>query len=290
MKKLRNKWFLPLFCAALLATGACSEDDTESGTREPLPPTLTTENIPDGGFSFLYSAQEPQTFLLSTDAPWEITKTSGWFVVSPKEGEAGQGIEITVLADQNEGEERTGEFTIRANSGNNLHPVYTEYTVELRQDAFRAAGITVEGLTEDVLTFAAEESAATTLYVTASYDWNITLSDDSWVGISPMNGTASERTAVKVTPKPSTDGKRHEATMTITATDPIYPENTATREIALVQMLPSDSHPEGTVFWQDDFGWVTENWVERYTKCFQHPEYFPSAPHDEEAASRNAQP
>ena len=68
MKKLRNKWFLPLFCAALLATGACSEDDTESGTREPLPPTLTTENIPDGGFSFLYSAQEPQTFLLSTDA------------------------------------------------------------------------------------------------------------------------------------------------------------------------------------------------------------------------------
>ena len=266
MKKLRNKWFLPLFCAALLATGACSEDDTESGTREPLPPTLTTENIPDGGFSFLYSAQEPQTFLLSTDAPWEITKTSGWFVVSPKEGEAGQGIEITVLADQNEGEERTGEFTIRANSGNNLHPVYTEYTVELRQDAFRAAGITVEGLTEDVLTFAAEESAATTLYVTASYDWNITLSDDSWVGISPMNGTASERTAVKVTPKPSTDGKRHEATMTITATDPIYPENTATREIALVQMLPSDSHPEETVFWQDDFGWVTENWVERYTK------------------------
>lgn len=167
MKKLRNKWFLPLFCAALLATGACSEDDTESGTREPLPPTLTTENIPDGGFSFLYSAQEPQTFLLSTDAPWKITKTSGWFVVSPKEGEAGQGIEITVLADQNEGEERTGEFTIRANSGNNLHPVYTEYTVELRQDAFRAAGITVEGLTEDVLTFAAEESAATTLYVTA---------------------------------------------------------------------------------------------------------------------------
>ena len=266
MKKLRNKWFLPLFCAALLATGACSEDDTESGTREPLPPTLTTENIPDGGFSFLYSAQEPQTFLLSTDAPWEITKTSGWFVVSPKEGEAGQGIEITVLADQNEGEERTGEFTIRANSGNNLHPVYTEYTVELRQDAFRAAGITVEGLTEDVLTFAAEESAATTLYVTASYDWDITLSDDSWVGISPMNGTASERTAVKVTPKPSTDGKRHEATMTITATDPIYPENTATREIALVQMPPSDSHPEGTVFWQDDFGWVTENWVEPYTK------------------------
>lgn len=266
MKKLRNKWFLPLFCAALLATGACSEDDTESGTREPLPPTLTTENIPDGGFSFLYSAQEPQTFLLSTDAPWEITKTSGWFVVSPKEGEAGQGIEITVLADQNEGEERTGEFTIRANSGNNLHPVYTEYTVELRQDAFRAAGITVEGLTEDVLTFAAEESAATTLYVTASYDWNITLSDDSWVGISPMNGTASERTAVKVTPKPSTDGKRHEATMTITATDPIYPENTATREIALVQMPPSDSHPEGTAFWQDDFGWVTENWVEPYTK------------------------
>ena len=75
MKKLRNKWFLPLFCAALLATGACSEDDTESGTREPLPPTLTTENIPDGGFSFLYSAQEPQTFLLSTDATFITGQT-----------------------------------------------------------------------------------------------------------------------------------------------------------------------------------------------------------------------
>ena len=118
MKRLRNKWFLPLFCAALLATGGCSEDETESSSREPLPPTITTENIPDQGFSFLYTAQEPQTFLLSSDAPWEITKTEGWFVVTPKEGEAGTGLEISVIANENTGEERTGEFTIRANSGN----------------------------------------------------------------------------------------------------------------------------------------------------------------------------
>lgn len=174
MKRLRNKWFLPLFCAALLATGGCSEDETESSSREPLPPTITTENIPDQGFSFLYTAQEPQTFLLSSDAPWEITKTEGWFVVTPKEGEAGTGLEISVIANENTGEERTGEFTIRANSGNHLHPVYTEMTVQLRQDAFNAAGLTVEGITDDQMVFMAEESAPTTFYVTGSFDWTIT--------------------------------------------------------------------------------------------------------------------
>ncbi len=266
MKRLRNKWFLPLFCAALLATGGCSEDETESSSREPLPPTITTENIPDQGFSFLYTAQEPQTFLLSSDAPWEITKTEGWFVVTPKEGEAGTGLEISVIANENTGEERTGEFTIRANSGNHLHPVYTEMTVQLRQDAFNAAGLTVEGITDDQMVFMAEESAPTTFYVTGSFDWTITLSDDSWVSVSPMQGTALERTAVRVTPTPSTDRQRHEATMTITVADPALSENTATREIKLIQMPPADTHPEGTVFLKDDFSWITANWVEPYTK------------------------
>ena len=40
----------------------------------------------------------------------------------------------------------------------------------------------------------------------------------------------------------------------------------------------------------DRFESLSPEQVERYTKCFQHPEYFPSAPHDEEAASRNTQP
>lgn len=266
MKRLRNKWFLPFFCAALLATGGCSEDETESSSREPLPPTITTENIPDQGFSFLYTAQEPQTFLLSSDAPWEITKTEGWFVVTPKEGEAGTGLEISVIANENTGEERTGEFTIRANSGNHLHPVYTEMTVQLRQDAFNSAGLTVEGVTDDQIVFASDETAPATLYVTGSFDWAITLSDDSWVSVSPMQGTAQERTAVRVTPTPSTDRQRHEATMTITVTDPVLSENTATREIKLIQMPPADTHPEGTVFLEDDFSWITENWVEPYTK------------------------
>lgn len=36
--------------------------------------------------------------------------------------------------------------------------------------------------------------------------------------------------------------------------------------ITLTQYPPADSHETGYVFFEDDFAWVTENWVEPYSK------------------------
>ena len=121
MNRYIQKWLWIFACTATLLAGACSDDDTDDGTTTTVPPTLEITGIPDTGMHFLYYAIPPQTFTMKVDAPWEITKTAGWFVVTPRQGKAGEAIEITVTGDFNDGDTRKGEFTIRANSGNNLH-------------------------------------------------------------------------------------------------------------------------------------------------------------------------
>lgn len=267
MNRYIQKWLWIFACTATLLAGACSDDDTDDGTTTTVPPTLEITGIPDSGMHFLYYAILPQTFTLKVDAPWEITKTAGWFVVTPRQGKAGEEIEITVTGDFNDGDTRKGEFTIRANSGNNLHPCYTEKTVELSQDACNQAGITVEGLTgEDAVAFPAEQSEPLTLKVTATYDWTMTVSDESWVTVSPKKGAAGQAVDVVLTPTPNTKFETHTSQLTITAGDPDYPENSAERVITLTQYPPADSHETGYVFFEDDFAWVTENWVEPYSK------------------------
>lgn len=263
-----NKWLWSLLCVVLLGAAACSDDDTEDASKTPQTPTIATENLPDAGLKFLYSAQTVHTFLMSVDAPWEITKTAGWFVVTPIKGEAGKDIPVTVTAVQNEGDARDGTFTIRANSGNNLHPCLAEKSVTLAQDAYLAAGIVITGLEERTLIFEAEEPAPATFTVNASYDWTIDVTNETWLSVAPKSGKAGAETQVTITPKASTENERHESTLTITAGDPGFGENTATEVIELVQTpyMPSDSHAEGYVFFSDDFAWITQNWVSPYTK------------------------
>lgn len=263
-----NKWLWSLLCVVLLGAAACSDDDTEEKSETPVPPTIATENLPDAGLKFLYSAQTVHTFLMSVDAPWEITKTAGWFVVTPIRGEAGKDIPVTVTAVNNEGDARDGTFTIRANSGNNLHPCLTEKTVTLVQDAYLAAGIVITGLEERPVIFDAEDPAPVTFTVNASYDWTLDAVNETWFTVVPKSGSAGVETSVTITPKASTENERHESTLTITAGDPGFGENTATEVIELVQLpyMPVDSHAEGYVFFSDDFAWITENWVAPYTK------------------------
>ena len=109
-----NKWLWSLLCVTLLGAAACSDDDTEGDSGNPIPPALSTENLPDAGLKFLYSALTPHTFTMNVDAPWEITKTAGWFVVTPNKGEAGQNIQVTVTPALNQGEARDGEFMRQA--------------------------------------------------------------------------------------------------------------------------------------------------------------------------------
>lgn len=263
-----NKWLWSLLCVTLLGAAACSDDDTEGDSGNPIPPALSTENLPDAGLKFLYSALTPHTFTMSVDAPWEITKTAGWFVVTPNKGEAGQNIQVTVTPTLNQGEARDGEFTIRANSGNNLHPCLTQKSVPLSQDAYLAAGIVLTGLDERLLAFEAEDTDPVVFTVEASYDWTLTVENDAWLTVAPKSGKAGSAAEVTITPKANTTDERRESKITITAGDAEFGENTAEEIIELVQApyMPKDTHAEGYVFFSDDFQWIPDNWVSPYTK------------------------
>lgn len=246
-----NKWLWSLLCVTLLGAAACSDDDTEGDSGNPIPPALSTENLPDAGLKFLYSALTPHTFTMNVDAPWEITKTAGWFVVTPNKGEA-----------------RDGEFTIRANSGNNLHPCLTEKSIPLSQDAYLAAGIVITGLDERLLAFEAEDTDPVVFTVEASYDWTLTVENETWLTVAPKSGKAGSAAQVTITPKANTTDERRESKITITAGDAEFGENTAEEIIELVQApyMPKDTHAEGYVFFSDDFQWIPDNWVSPYTK------------------------
>lgn len=263
-----NKWLWSLLCVTLLGAAACSDDDTEGDSGNPIPPALSTENLPDAGLKFLYSALTPHTFTMSVDAPWEITKTAGWFVVTPNKGEAGQNIQVTVTPTLNQGEARDGEFTIRANSGNNLHPCLTEKSIPLSQDAYLAAGIVITGLEERLLAFEAEDTDPVVFTVEASYDWTLTVENETWLTVAPKSGKAGSAAQVTITPKANTTDERRESKITITAGDAEFGENTAEEIIELVQApyMPKDTHTEGYVFFSDDFQWIPDNWVSPYTK------------------------
>lgn len=263
-----NKWLWSLLCVTLLGAAACSDDDTEGDSGNPIPPALSTENLPDAGLKFLYSALTPHTFTMNVDAPWEITKTAGWFVVTPNKGEAGQNIQVTVTPALNQGEARDGEFTIRANSGNNLHPCLTEKSIPLSQDAYLAAGIVITGLDERLLAFEAEDTDPVIFTVEASYDWTLTVENETWLTVAPKSGKAGSAAEVTITPKANTTDERRESKITITAGDAEFGENTAEEIIELVQApyMPKDTHTEGYVFFSDDFQWIPDNWVSPYTK------------------------
>ena len=263
-----NKWLWSLLCVTLLGAAACSDDDTEGDSGNPIPPALSTENLPDAGLKFLYSALTPHTFTMNVDAPWEITKTAGWFVVTPNKGEAGQNIQVTVTPTLNQGEARDGEFTIRANSGNNLHPCLTQKSIPLSQDAYLAAGIVITGLDERLLAFEAEDTDPVIFTVEASYDWTLTVENETWLTVAPKSGKAGSAAEVTITPKANTTDERRESKITITAGDAEFGENTAEEIIELVQApyMPKDTHAEGYVFFSDDFQWIPDNWVSPYTK------------------------
>ena len=263
-----NKWLWSLLCVTLLGAAACSDDDTEGDSGNPIPPALSTENLPDAGLKFLYSALTPHTFTMSVDAPWEITKTAACLVVTPTTGEAGQTIQLTVTPTQNQGEARDGEFTIRANSGNNLHPCLTQKSIPLSQDAYLAAGIVITGLDERLLAFEAEDTDPVIFTVEASYDWTLTVENETWLTVAPKSGKAGSAAEVTITPKANTTDERRESKITITAGDAEFGENTAEEIIELVQApyMPKDTHAEGYVFFSDDFQWIPDNWVSPYTK------------------------
>ena len=104
--------------------------------------------------------------------------------------------------------------------------------------------------------------------VEASYDWTLTVENETWLTVAPKSGKAGSAAEVTITPKANTTDERRESKITITAGDAEFGENTAEEIIELVQApyMPKDTHTEGYVFFSDDFQWIPDNWVSPYTK------------------------
>ena len=119
--------------------------------------------------------------------------------------------------------------------------------------------IKVSGITANI-TFTAD-GAPRTFNVKANYDWTISSSED-WLAVSPSSGLADEVVAVTATPLPyeSRDPRNAEITIAI-------PEKDASKLISVTQLgydgPEKDTHPAGTVFFQDDFNWISTIWPEK---------------------------
>lgn len=126
----------------------------------------------------------------------------------------------------------------------------------------------ITGLEERLLAFEAEDTDPVVFTVEASYDWTLTVENDTWLTVAPKSGKAGSAAEVTITPKANTTDERRESKITITAGDAEFGENTAEEIIELVQApyMPKDTHTEGYVFFSDDFQWIPDNWVSPYTK------------------------
>ena len=266
MKRSSNFRFIITILLSTLLFSACKCDIIEDIVTEPVPPVISITNITESGIRLLYSAINTKTFILTTDAPWEITKDEGWFVVNPKSGEAGETIEITITGDYNTGEARQGQLTITANSGNNLKPCLSTETVAVIQDGYLDAGIAIDGLDSDVISLLSDDTDPVVFTVMAAYDWNISLTDASWLSISPLTGRAGENIEVIIKPTLNSTPDKRTSILTISSFDPSYPENSDEIVLNIEQYGQLDSHPEGHVFFYEDFNWIAGHWVAPYTK------------------------
>lgn len=270
MTKFNKRLLTGLACSlTLLATG-CKEDNTTTEPKEPVKPTVTTTGIADSGMSFLYFEATPKTFTLTSDAPWEVTKNDGWFTITPKKGAAGEDMTISVVCSENNGEERVGQFTVTANSGSFLKKCLTEVTYDVRQTAYKSAGISISGLEDFNILYPADSPTPTTFSLLASYDWTVSLSDNSWVSASPMQGSGGATpTNITITPKANSAQTPNASTMEIVCTDNQNPMNTAKVTINLAQRPYyswDTSHAVGAKFFEDDFNWIASSWVAPYSK------------------------
>ena len=119
--------------------------------------------------------------------------------------------------------------------------------------------IKVTGVTTSI-TFDAESSPRV-FNVKANYAWKIS-SSQSWLQVSPEGGDADDVVSVTVTPLPYEEREPRTAEITISIVD-----KEASKVITVTQLgydgPAKDAHPEGSVFFEDDFNWISGIWPEK---------------------------
>jgi len=111
-----NKLFFSLLAVSILF--GCKDNEV----KPPNPPVVVVTGIPADGFIFFSSETTAKMFVILSDSPWEITKDAEWIDVEPATGNAGT-VTVNLSVSINEGDARSGEVTITANSGTTTEPV-----------------------------------------------------------------------------------------------------------------------------------------------------------------------
>ena len=264
-KTIFNTLFISLLTAFLLFR--CTDDKVIPEEVVP-PPVVHVNGIPSSGFTFLYFEETQKSFTVESDAPWEISKTEGWFTISPYKGVAGT-TQVTLYVADNDDVARSGKFTVTANSGTRLKPCNVSQEFGVSQGGYLSAEIMVSGLTGDSVLFEAENPGTQSFGLFTASPWNITLSNSSWVSVSPASGNGGTSVTVTIAPAANAASAPRECTLTVTSADPLNPSNADTKEITIRQ------HPYyewdtnlavGAELFGDDFDWLIPLWGAIYPK------------------------
>lgn len=227
----RRRRPMPNGCASILRPTAAATAASSSRPR-----TLSTQarsttlyiRYADGSYS---DASLAVTQVANT--PYFITRVNGTDAGQITVKQAAATYEISILSNIDYFYSTEGDFFRLTETGNGLFTLevdaYPENAQELERTGsidFKGAGayasvtgrivilqtirpeIAAEGLTNNTISFKAEDKAAVSFTVSANYDWSIEIPEkDDWYTVTPLKGLANESVTVLVTPTENTDDK-----------------------------------------------------------------------------------
>ncbi|MDY4569157.1 BACON domain-containing protein [Alistipes senegalensis] len=178
----------------------------------------------------------------TANTPYFITRVNGTDTGQITVKQAATTYEISVLSNIDYFYSTEGDFFRLTETGNGLFTLevdaYPENAQELERSGsidFKGVGayasmtgrivilqtirpeIAADGLTNNTISFKAEDKTAVSFTVSANYDWSIEIPEqDDWYTVTPLKGLANENVTVLVTPTENTDDKARNGKFTIT--------------------------------------------------------------------------
>ena len=191
--------------ALICLTGAlCACRQTQAEEQESVDIQGLQEAI-----AFPANPAEGDSFTIESNVAWSIRKDGlDWLTIDPMRGNPGGGpqtVRITA-AENRDDAARSGSFTVKAGT--------VTKTVSLTQ-----AGATVipsfstAGLTDNMLTFKAEETEGKSFTVASNKDWTATTANLDWAEVTPCEGRKDRSATITVIPKSTNDGAAREGTV-----------------------------------------------------------------------------
>lgn len=191
--------------ALICLTGAlCACRQTQAEEQESVDIQGLQESI-----AFPANPAEGASFTIESNVAWSIRKDGlDWLTIDPMRGNPGDGpqtVRITA-AENRDDAARSGSFTVKAGT--------VTKTVSLTQ-----AGATVipsfstAGLTDNMLTFKAEETEGKSFTVASNKDWTATTANLDWAEVTPCEGRKDRSATITVIPKTTNDGAAREGTV-----------------------------------------------------------------------------